>query len=89
VRHEGDDAAKLRFAFERVLQREPTESEADLLLKLHAKHLAEYQADEGAAAALTSVGAKSPAQDINKPQHAAWTSVARVLLNLHETITRY
>ena len=46
-------------------------------------------ADETAAAALTSVGAKPPAQDINKPQNAAWTSVARVLLNLHETITRY
>jgi hypothetical protein len=89
VRHEGDDAAKLRFAFAKVLQREPTASEADLLLKLHAKHLAEYQADEKSAAALTSVGAKAPAKDINVPQLAAWTSVARVLLNLHETITRY
>jgi len=89
VRHEGDDAAKLRFAFQKVLQRDPTDSEAKLLLELRAKHLAEYQVDEKAAAALTSIGAKPAAQDLNKPQHAAWTSVARVLLNLHETITRY
>jgi hypothetical protein len=28
-------------------------------------------------------------RDLNISEVAAWTSVARVVLNLHETITRY
>jgi hypothetical protein len=30
-----------------------------------------------------------PAKCADEPELAAWTSVARVILNLHETITRY
>ena len=28
-------------------------------------------------------------KDLDRAELAAWTSVARVILNLHETITRY
>lgn len=89
LRHEGDAAAKLRFAFDRLLQRAPTDDEAGVLLALYEKHVAEYRADPKAATALTTVGGKPPETDVDVAQHAAWTSVARVLLNLHETITRY
>ncbi|MCA9271199.1 MAG: DUF1553 domain-containing protein, partial [Planctomycetales bacterium] len=84
-----DAAARLRFAFGVVLQREPTGAEVDVLEKLRAKHLAEYQADPGSAAALLKVGASPPAEGLDPAELAAWTSVTRTLLNLHETITRY
>jgi hypothetical protein len=37
---------------------------------------------------LLKTGAAPVAKDLDKSELAAWTHVARVLLNLHETITR-
>ena len=55
---------------------------------LLAKHLAIYQKDSASAAALLKVGLAPPPTDIDQAELAAWTHVARVLLNLHEMITR-
>ena len=52
------------------------------------KHLNQYQGDAAAADALLKVGAKPADAKLDKGELAAWTSVARVVLNLHETITR-
>ena len=38
---------------------------------------------------LTHVGQASFAKQPDETELAAWTSVCRVVLNLHETITRY
>jgi hypothetical protein len=78
----------LAFAFRRVLQREPRADEAKLLLALHARHLEQYRKDTKSAEALVKVGDTPMASGVDVPELAAWTSVARVLLNLHETITR-
>ena len=45
-------------------------------------------ADAAAADALLKNGAKMANAELNKPELAAWTSIARVVLNLHENITR-
>ena len=37
---------------------------------------------------LTDIYTKHVADGGEDPEHSAWTSVARVILNLHETITR-
>ena len=58
------------------------------LSALFTKHLADYKADPAAAEALLKTGDAPVAANLNKPELAAWTHVARVLLNLHETITR-
>ena len=79
---------RLRYACRRALQREPTAAEADLLQELYRRHLAEYQADAKAAAALLNVGDAKPPADAQPAELAAWASVARVILNLHETIMR-
>jgi hypothetical protein len=83
-----DDATRLEAAYRRVLGRSPREAEAKVLLPLLVKHRKEYQADPAAAAALLSVGQAPAPPGADRPELAAWTSVARVLLNLHETITR-
>ena len=63
--------------------------EAAVLGELYEKHLGQYRSDEASARELLGVGlqevpAKPPVAEL-----AATTSLARVILNLHETITRY
>lgn len=84
----GDTTKRIEWAMQRALQRKPTVEEARTLSSLFAKHLTDYQKDPSAAEALLKVGAAPVAANLNKPELAAWTHVARVLLNLHETITR-
>lgn len=85
---DGDAAKRLEWAFQKALQRMPGEAEAKTLSGLLAKHLADYQKAPGDAEALLTTGAQPPPTNVSKTELAAWTHVARVLLNLHETITR-
>ena len=79
---------RIRFAYRRVLQRPARPAEVKLLSALYAQHLEQYRKDSKAAAALLRTGDWPMPQGLDVPELAAWTSVARVLLNLHETITR-
>ncbi|MBI1916410.1 MAG: PSD1 domain-containing protein [Planctomycetes bacterium] len=89
VRHSGKDAdARLRFAFRQVLQRSPQPTELKLLQGLVVQHLEQYRKDRAGAAELMKIGDFPVPKDLDVSELAAWTSVARVLLNLHETITR-
>ncbi|HQZ68197.1 MAG TPA: DUF1549 and DUF1553 domain-containing protein, partial [Planctomycetaceae bacterium] len=81
-------AERLAFAFRRAVSRPATEEELAVLEQLLTSHLAEYEANPAAAAEVLTVGAKPVAEDLPKPELAAWTSVARTILNLHEVITR-
>jgi hypothetical protein len=47
-----------------------------------------YAADEAAARALVATGAAPVPADLPAAELAAWTAVARAVLNQHETITR-
>lgn len=59
------------------------------MLALLQKHRNEYLADPAAAKALlTSAGAAALPDGLSETELAAWFSVTRVLLNLHETVTR-
>jgi hypothetical protein len=79
---------RLRFAFQRVLIRDPRLDETAVLAKLVEKHRQEFAADKSTAENLLTTGdLKSPA-NLDAAELAAWTSVCRVLLNLHEAITR-
>ena len=51
-------------------------------------HLREFRSDPRAAEAVLKVGDSAPPRDADPVLLAAWTSVARVILNLNETITR-
>ena len=83
----GDDAARLNWLLRETLQRKPTEAERATLLSLLEKHRAEFKADVAAASAFGKVGAPAPA-GLDAAELAAWSSVTRVVLNLHEFITR-
>ncbi len=89
VREGGDTTrSRLDFAFLRAVSRQPDADERRVLGELLASDLAHYQADATAAGELTSTGKAPPAQGLDVAELAAWTSVARAILNLNETITR-
>ncbi|HVS11896.1 MAG TPA: DUF1553 domain-containing protein, partial [Planctomycetota bacterium] len=79
---------RLRWAYERALGRAPGEDEARILRELLGRHAREYRADPAAAHRLVRVGFSAPPADAEKVEVAAWTSVARAILNLPELITR-
>ena len=83
-----DDAGRLRQAFRLAVAREPRHAESAALLAFLAAQREHYRADIEAARKLLRVGL-APAPAGEPAELAAWTSVARVLLNGQEVITRY
>jgi mono/diheme cytochrome c family protein len=81
-------AARLNWAYRRAVSRKIKPEEANLLLALYAKHKDDFAKEPPAARKLVSTGERLVPADIDAAELAAWTSVARVILNLHETITR-
>jgi hypothetical protein len=89
VREGGSEVEpRIRFLFRQALCRPAEKEEVEILSGLYRKHLQQYTADKAAAEALLRVGDRPAAKDIPAPELAAWASVARAVLNLHETITR-
>ncbi|MBL9188538.1 MAG: PSD1 domain-containing protein [Opitutaceae bacterium] len=82
------DAARLHEAFQRALGRTPRAAERDSLLKLLAAQRGYYRANPEDAKKLLRIGLSAPPGG-DPVEHAAWTQVARVIVNLHEFITRY
>jgi hypothetical protein len=82
-------AARIQWAVNHALSRPATDDEQKVLGELFAKHSAHYANDVEAAKALLSNGTAPVPKDVNVSELAAWTSVARAVLNLNETITRY
>jgi hypothetical protein len=80
---------RLAWMYGVALSRQPKAEEAKVLAALLAKHAKQYAEDRDAAAKLLNTGAHPAPKDADVAELAAWTSVARVVLNLHEMITRY
>jgi len=89
IREGGSDPqARLERGFRLALARPPRPREVSVLLGLLDKHRDQYKADPAAARALLGEGDAPSTPDLEPAELAAWTDVARVLLNLQETITR-
>ena len=84
----GDASQRITWAVQQALQRKPSAEELKTLSALFAQQLADYQKDPAAAAKLLKSGAAPVSPNLNSSELAAWAHVARVILNLHETITR-
>jgi hypothetical protein len=87
---EGGDSTGSRVAwvYKAVLSRPPRPSERPVLSALVETHLSQYRADRAAAEELLRTGARPVPSGLDPAELAAWTSAARVVLNLHETVTR-
>ena len=91
VLHESEATATARISqmFRLSLQRQPTEEELQVLTSLVEAHRQGFQQQTQAANELLSVGELPIPADVDRTELAAWTSAARVVLNLHESIARY
>ena len=84
-----DPGDRIGWAFEQALQRPARPDEIEVLSGLLKKAYGEYQADTVAAEALTKLSVvKQPNDEFSSESCAAWTEVARAILNLHEVMTR-
>jgi len=83
-----DDTARIRFAFLWALNREPGPEEAASLTSFLAAQRQAFAAAPAEAAKLLDVGI-APRPPLDPVEHAAWTQLARVVLNTQESMTRY
>jgi len=81
-------ADKINWAYEQALSRKARPQEVQVLVDLYAKHLKEYTHDPASARKVLVVGNAPAPRELDAGELAAWTSVARVIINLSETITR-
>lgn len=77
----------LPTVFQRALARAPKPAELASLTKFYETQLATFKAQPEDAMKLLKVGQKPATAP--SPELAAWTATCRVVLNLHEVITRY
>ncbi len=82
------EAQQISWLMEATLNRSPRSEELDLLIGLLKSHREQYRNDPDAAKKLIAVGDKPADKRFEVTELAAWTSVTRTILNLHETITR-
>jgi len=91
ILHQGgkENSDRLAWAFREALSRPPRADEVRTLNALLEKESALYAADPASAGELVKTGLSPSPKDPNASELAAWTNIARVILNLHETITRF
>jgi mono/diheme cytochrome c family protein len=81
--------ARIAWAYQTAVSRSPEETIVAALRQLYKSHLAHYRDHVEEAKKLIATGNAPTATDLDPVELAAWTSVARTILNLHETIMRY
>lgn len=83
-----DRGQRVDAIYLRAVSRSADEFEREQLGQLVDAQLAYYTEHPEEADALLGVGLKTAAEEIEKPELAAWTFACRAVLNLSETITR-
>jgi hypothetical protein len=80
--------SRARFAFRTAVSRDPTAEEMKILRELYHNRRARYSADRKEAEKAIQVGEAPVDRELDPVELATWTTIARTILNLHETITR-
>ena len=79
---------KITFAFRLATARKASAKEVAVLSKIFERELTTYNRDREAAIKLLSVGESPHSEHLDPAELAAWTTVASVILNLDETVTK-
>ena len=82
------DGARIDFAFKLATARTPDQQERAVLLSSLREFRSTYRQDQANASKLLSVGERKPDSRLGPGELAAWTTVAGMILNLDETITK-
>jgi cytochrome c553 len=84
----GPTEQRLVWVWRRTLARTPSAREIEELQRVLEESRQEFAANPRAAAEIIAIGLSEVGKEMDRVELAAWTTVCRVLLNLHETITR-
>lgn len=86
---QADDQARLNRAFELAVGRPVSDKAVTALLPFLSSQRELYKGNQVDAEKVMHIGIAPVPADISSAELAAWTSLCRVILNMHETITRY
>ncbi len=84
-----NDNARIETAYKRALARNPTAKERRTLKTFLNRERKRFGKTENQSEEFLAIGLMQPDSKHNPEELAALTSMSRVILNLHETITRY
>jgi len=79
---------RMAFAFELATARAPSPQELQILVGQYRAHRETFAGDEESAKKLLSVGDSPHNESLDAIDHAAYTMVANLILNLDETLTK-
>ena len=79
---------RIAFAFRLATARMPNDQERTVLKAIFDDDLAKFRNDRAAAKKLLSVGESRRDENLETAELAAWTTVASVILNLDEVLTK-
>jgi hypothetical protein len=82
----GEDDARLRFAFRRVIARAPDADELSVLHRLLDQQRTRFAHDVEGAKQFLAIGVSPTGREFDPTQLAAWSVTAHAILNLDETI---
>jgi len=80
--------SRIAYAFRLATARKPTRDEIRVIRETLEKQRAAFRADKEAAEKLLAVGSFKPKDGLDCGELAAWTTVASMILNLDETMTK-
>ncbi|QDT74791.1 PSD1 and planctomycete cytochrome C domain-containing protein [Lacipirellula limnantheis] len=88
--HEGGDSVeqRARFLFQTATCRQPRVDELSDLVAAYEQELEHFRANAKAAEELIASGSLKADEKLDRPELAAWTMAANVVLNLDEVVTR-
>lgn len=84
----GDDQSRIDFVLQRVLARNATDAERDVLLRGLKRTGNQFANKKSDALKLLSVGESPRDESLDQVQHASWASLCLAVLNLDETLNR-
>ena len=89
ILHSGTETdGRIRFAFEQALARQPTDEELEVIRLTLKNELARFRENPNAAAAYLQYGEAKRDTALSPEEHAAWTTIATLIFNLSEMITK-
>jgi len=83
-----DAEARIRYAFRLATGRQPGANEVKVLRGVLEQQMADFRKDPEAAKKLLGVGGFKPKAELDQAELAAWATVASMILNLDETVTK-
>jgi mono/diheme cytochrome c family protein len=83
-----DLRSKVAYAFKLSTARRATEQEIDIVVNVYRAELEEYKSNSAAVDEFLSVGIFKHDPSLDRSELAAWSTVASMLLNLDETISK-